>query len=350
MRPIWCGFLLTAMTGTALMADDALVSTIGFGSCCRQDRPMAIWESIVSAKPDVFLMIGDNIYGDSEDLAVLKQKWDILGANPNFQTLRQQSRLLATWDDHDYGTNDAGAEYPKKKESQQLFLDFFCEPTDSLRRKQDGVYWSYVFGPAGRRTQIILLDTRYHRSPLKSNGKKKGGNVPYYGPYAPNDDVGATVLGDVQWKWLEQQLRQPAELRIIASSIQVLANQHDWEKWGNFPAERERLFRLLRDTKANGVIFISGDRHHAEISRNDQILGYPLFDATSSSLNQPSKSDTPDEPNDDRLQTIYRQMNFGMIAVDWTEADPPITLEVRGLNGSPPLSQTVKLSALKPVR
>jgi len=344
----WLTAWLVCAAATASAEDLRPLGRIAFGSCCHQNRPQWIWEDIVEARPDVFLMIGDNIYGDSEDLAVLKQKWNQLGSVPKFQELRRICPVLATWDDHDYGANDAGVEFPVKKESQQVFLDFFGEPADSPRRRQEGVYWSYVFGPPGRRTQIVLLDTRYHRSPLKLNGKKKGVDVPYYGPYAANTDPGATILGETQWQWLADQLRQPAELRIIASSVQVLANAHHWEKWGNFPAERDRLFRLIRETQAQGVVIISGDRHHAEISRNDQVVGYPLFDVTSSSLNQPQKADGQDEPNPDRVGPIYRLMNFGVIDVDWSAADPVLTLQIRDLDGKPQLSQTVSLSALRP--
>ena len=56
----------------------------------------------------------------------------------------------------------------------------------------------------------------------------------------------------------------------------------------NFPHERERLYKLLRDTRAGGVVLLSGDRHLAELSVTDAGLGYPLFDLTSSGLNQGS--------------------------------------------------------------
>ena len=69
-------------------------------------------------------MIGDNIYGDSEDVAVLREKYGMLGAEPGFQTLRMQTPVLATWDDHDYGINDGGAEFVSKVESQKAFNDF----------------------------------------------------------------------------------------------------------------------------------------------------------------------------------------------------------------------------------
>src|SRR5262249_22644216 len=149
--------------------------------------------------------------------------------------------VLATWDDHDYGADDVGAEYPKKDESQQVFLDFFGVPKDSPRRTQKGVYHAALFGPPEKRLQVILFDTRYFRSPLKKRDKF----IPNVGPYIPNPDKTATMLGEAQWRWLEEQLRVPAKVRLLGSSIQVVAEDHGWEKWQNLPHERERLFRLI---------------------------------------------------------------------------------------------------------
>ena len=96
------------------------------------------------------------------------------------------------------------------------------------------------------------------------------------------------MLGDTQWAWLEQQLIVPARLRIFVSSIQVVAQDHGFEKWMNFPLERERLYKLLKDTKAARVVALSGDRHLAELSMMDAGLGYPLYDLTSSGLTEAS--------------------------------------------------------------
>ncbi|THF95842.1 hypothetical protein TEA_013519 [Camellia sinensis var. sinensis] len=110
--------------------------------------------------------------------------------------------VIGTWDDHDYGLNDAGKEFDRKITNQRLMLDFLDEPQDSPRRKQAGVYASYTFGPAGRQVKVTLLDTRYHRDPLFSDGN---------------------ILGNSQWTWLEKELNGPASaITIIGSSIQSL--------------------------------------------------------------------------------------------------------------------------------
>jgi alkaline phosphatase D len=215
----------------ARAGQDRPLRRIAFGSCAQQDKPQPIWEAVVATRPELFLFLGDTVYGDTRDMDVLRKKYAQFAALPGWQKLRKTCPVLATWDDHDYGANDAGAEYPRKDESQQIFLDFFGVPRDSPRRTQKGVYHAEVFGPPERRVQVILLDTRYFRSPLKKRGKF----VRDQGPYVPNPDRGATILGEAQWKWLERQLKVPAKLRLLVSSIQVVAEDHGWEKWTPFP-------------------------------------------------------------------------------------------------------------------
>ena len=178
----------------ARAADEEILARIGFGSCAKQDQPQPIWQAVVAARPQRFVLLGDNIYGDTLDMDVLRAKYRQLGQQPGFQKLKAVCPLLATWDDHDYGGNDAGSDFPKKRESQQLFLDFFGAKPDDPRRSRPGVYSSYLFGPAGKRVQIILLDTRYFRSPLKAGFELGEPGERRRGMYAPNSDPEATIL------------------------------------------------------------------------------------------------------------------------------------------------------------
>jgi alkaline phosphatase D len=312
---------------------------IAFGSCASQERPQPIWDAIVAAKPELFLFLGNNIYADTDNVAVLKSKYAQLAAVSGYQKLLQTCPLVyATWDDHDYGTPDAGADFPNRAASQRAFLDFFHEPDASPRRKRDGVYVALQFGTEGKRVQIILLDTRYFRSPLKrtANG------------LVASTDPAATILGPAQWQWLEEQLRFPADLRLIGSSIQVVAEDHSFEKWMNFPAERERLFKLLRDTKATGVVCLSGNRQLAELSQMDAGLGYPLFDLTSSGLNMANRRWRPAEPNRHRVATMTSGDNFGIVTIDWDRSPPQVSLQAHDVTGEIAFQQKLDLTTLKP--
>jgi alkaline phosphatase D len=341
---------------------DAPIKTIAFGSCASQDYPQAVWDAINEVKPDVFIFLGDNVYADGTDMDYIRKCYEKLGAKPGFAKLRDSgARILATWDDHDYGGNDIGNDYPKRAESQKLFLEFFGEPKDSRRWKREGVYDSYLFGPVGKRVQIIMLDTRYHRSPLKRmdplyksyepkhpDADKDGYIIRSTGRYSPNPDPAATILGEAQWRWLEEQLKVPAEFRVIGSSVQFVADDQPWEKWGNFPLEQQRFYELVKKTNVNGVFFLSGDRHRAEISRIDKALPYPLYDITSSSLNSPSKPENQDEPNKYRVgRHNYIDSNFGLLTFDFSAADPTLTMDIRDTKGKVVLAEKLTLSSLR---
>jgi alkaline phosphatase D len=360
MKFVGCCMLLVVLC-THIVASrgaEPVCSRIAFGSCLKPDRPQPIWSAIVEARPQLFVFLGDNIYADTEDMDEMRAKYRLLGDDPGYRQLKATCPIIATWDDHDYGVNDGGVEYPRKRESQQVFLDFFEAPPDDPRRTRDGVYSAQIYGPPGKRVQIILLDARFFRSPLKTGFQPGEPGDGYRGKYAPNDAPDATMLGEAQWRWLETQLRVPAELRLIGSGVQVIADEHGSEMWGNFPRERERLFAMIRATQARGVVFLSGDRHLAEIARlpADHRLGvgYPLLDITSSSLNTPSGNFTKagvrfsNEINSYRVGLTYFDTNFGTVQIDWDLPDTVVRFQVRDEQGAVVLQQRVTISQLSP--
>jgi alkaline phosphatase D len=318
-----------------------LISRIAFGSCSSQDRPMPLLRTLVEWKPDLFIYLGDNIYGDTRDMTVLQAKYGELAANRDFQALRAQVPLIATWDDHDYGEDDAGSEYPFKTESKEIFLKFWNEPNPSPRREHPGIYTSYVFADEsiGKRLQVILLDTRTFRDPLTRNELSSWRN-----DYRPDSDRSKTFLGDAQWKWLGERLREPADLRIIGTSIQFAHQHNGWESWTNFPHEVHRMVDLIKDCNANGVVFISGDVHWGELSVLRPPSGYPLYDVTASGINQEWDEL---EPNQNRIGEACMDHHFGMIEIDWTRADPAMSLRIHDYSGRARVRKTVRQSELK---
>lgn len=290
--------------------------TIAFGSCNKQDAPQPLWDDIIAHQPDVFLFLGDNIYGDTEDMEVMKSKYDLQYAHREYARLRQQAKIVGVWDDHDYGKNDAGNEFAKKEESQQLLLDFFEVPKDSPLRTREGVYSANTVKVGEHAVKIILLDARYHRDELKRED----------GVYQPNNS--GTILGKEQWKWLEEELSdKDVSLYIIASGIQFIPEDHRFEKWANFPNERQKLFDLIASSEAKGTLLLSGDRHIAEISTMDwNGLPYPLVDFTSSGMTH-TWTDIPKEYNRHREGEIIAELNYGILNLS---VDEDGNLEVNG--------------------
>ena len=318
---LFVGVLLTAIRCEAEEPIDKVI----FGSCIRQERPAPLLEVMAKQRVDVVVFLGDNIYGDTEDMEVLSAKYDQLHQLPGFSTLFETSTVLATWDDHDYGVNDGGASYPQREASEEIFLDFWNYPENAAERKRPGIYGSRIIGPLGKRVQFILLDTRYFRSPLKTGERRVGG------PYYPDDDPDKTMLGKAQWKWLAEQLRKPAEIRILASSIQCLPSQAGQECWANLPRERERLLKLIEETKAHNLIILSGDRHWSEVSRIET-SSQPIYEFTSSSINQPHPRGTPTE-NENRFgDKTYHKQNYGLININWESQPPEVDVQIRDLD------------------
>lgn len=334
---------------------DRTLTRIAFGSCCRGDKPQPIWDAVLASEPDLFVFLGDNVYLDTRNPEVMRQKYALLAASPGYQKLKAEVPIIAIWDDHDFGENDAGADYPMKEESRRQFLDFFGEPQDSPRRTRDGIYTSHVFGPEGRRVQVILPDLRWNRTPLLSlelgdqdyddwvrRRAETGQSTP--GPYARNPELTATQLGEPQWRWLEEQLTVPADIRILGSSLQVLADFAGWEGWINFAHDHQRLIAAIRDKKANGLFCLSGDTHYGEISRLDANTPYPLWDITSSGLTEVWPV-TP--PNALRVGSVLREQNFGLLTIRWEGDSPLVLAEVRDAAGVPRLEQAIRIADLE---
>jgi alkaline phosphatase D len=323
------------------LATDRLPSRVAFGSCAHQDRPQPILHEVIEHEPDLFIYLGDNIYGDTEDMEVLRAKYGVLAAKPEFQALRAQCPTLAVWDDHDYGANDAGRHYPRKEESREIFLDFWAVPEHSSQRGHAGNYGDHVFRQGGRSLQVILLDTRSFRDDLMHN--LSPAEPPYKNDYRPHSIGDPTLLGDEQWRWLEERLREPADLRIIASSIQFGHSYNGWESWTNLPQERRRMIDLISRTRAAGVVFISGDVHWGEISRQEVEGGYPLYDVTASGLNRDWDKI---EANARRVGPAVPEFNFGLIEIDWHAADPEVSLMSIDVEGRERNRVRLKLSDL----
>jgi alkaline phosphatase D len=274
--------------------DPRTVRRLGIIGCHQQPRPAPALLKYVEARPDVVLWVGDNVYADTmDDPSHIERCYSVLEGKPGFRELRDMSTFLATWDDHDYGMNDDGKNYPLKHASHAIFRKFW-KHEDRIPADRPGVFHAQVFGKPGERLQVIMLDTRFNR-----------------------DDPGDTAdtLGEGQWAWLAEQLRQPADVRLVVSGYQVLLDRETkFETWAKFPKARERLFRLVRETKANGVIFIAGDQHYGEVSRIRGAIGYDAIEFMFSGINQ----DEPWVMNTARVSPVANSKDsYALIDIQW---------------------------------
>jgi alkaline phosphatase D len=244
---------------------------------------------------------------------------------------------MAVWDDHDFGWNNGNRTWPHRAEAKAEFDRFWNVPPDDPRRDQPGVYSARTFGAGYDTVQVILLDNRYNLEPYDHAGT----------------DPGRTILGAEQWAWLQARLREPATIRIIGSGIQIV-NDYDSppeESWGDSPLERQRLYRLIRDMRIPGVIFVSGDMHFAELTRHPdatRALGYPTYDLTPSGMDQSASRPASEWRNPGRIgDPLNSDRKFGTIEVDWTLPDPEVHLRIHD-GGRVHLEQVIRLSELQP--
>jgi alkaline phosphatase D len=155
------------------------------------------------------------------------------------------------------------------------------------------------------------------------------------------------MLGIDQWTWLESELKKHAEIRIIATSIQCLASDAGQETWANLPHERSRLFKTIEKANADGVVFVSGDRHWAELSAIREGVPYPFYEMTSSSFNQVHTRGTPTENSNRADERTFHRENYGMILVDWNQPIPALSIQVRDRDGKVQIDRSIRLDEIR---
>ena len=291
-------FLLLISISNAVYSDPF---KIAFGSCLDQDLPQPIWSTIQKDEVNAFIFLGDNVYGDdnsSGELNILQKAYS--KQKLKLPSWLSEKDIYSIWDDHDYGENDGGNSYKGKKESQELFLNFWGIPNGDQRHTQEGVYFDHEFMADGVRVHLIGLDTRYFRSELDGGFRS----------YKVNDNNQATILGTNQWSWLNKTIKKDADLIILMTSIQLLATNHAYEKWSLFPSERKKMLKLI-DSLDTTTIVLSGDRHRAGIYKYNDI-----YEITASALNRPSSRKSSKETDPLLLHEMYVKENYGLMLID----------------------------------
>lgn len=312
-------------TKVADVSPEKFLNRIAFGSCSTQEQEMPILKTVLKTKPDIYVATGDNVYASKPENKPISSSYKKQEQHPEFSSFRSEIPIIATWDDHDYGQNDGGASNPEKQEAQIEFLNFFSYAKNYIPDASDGIYHSINFGPEEKRIQFIFLDTRWNRSELEKPANPEN----QFHIYEPTKNTTKTILGEKQWQWLESELRKPAQLKFLISSIQVIPEQHGFEKWQNFPHERQRLLNLIESLGLKNIIIVSGDRHFAEFSQLPMKSGYNLNELTASAINRPGS--LPTEPNRWRLGPKYNPVNFGLADIDWKQRF--VTLSLLNLKG-----------------
>ena len=292
--------LIKLFTILLLLSNFLSAETIkfGLGSCLDQNYPQPIWTSIEKEKLNYFVFLGDNVYGDLPSGSLIKMKYAYKKQRSILPEFLDQMEVYPIWDDHDFGINDGGGDYKLKKNAKKMFLDFWEISKNDIRRKREGIYFSDEKIFYDKKFKLIFLDTRYFRSKLiKENDT-----------YIKNED--GTILGKEQWNWFSEELKDDFDFLIVFSSIQILAEDHRFEKWSNFPSEKNKLLDYLHEFKGK-TLLVSGDRHRGGIYTKNN-----LIEITASSLNKPGSFDF--ESDKFLVGKTFPEENYGTIEISKT--------------------------------
>ena len=310
MKKFCLSFFLLLISSSNFIYAESI--KIGLGSCLDQDYPQPIWQSIKKEDLNYFIFLGDNVYGDTRYGSLRKMKSAYDKQKKVLPDFLNDISIFSIWDDHDFGINDGGADYRFKRQAQELYLDFWEITKDDDRSNREGIYFSKNEIFFDKKFKFIFLDTRFFRSKLK--GKKSN--------YIENIEPDATILGNAQWTWLENELKSDFDFLFIFSSIQIIAKDHRFEKWSNFPIERAKLFKLLEKFNDKTILF-SGDRHRAGIYRKNGII-----EVTSSSMNKPGSSFN--ETDSYLIGKTYPQENYGVLEI----LENTIHIKIKDIKGN----------------
>ncbi len=280
-----------------------------------------IFNTMAKTPASFMLWLGDNWYTREVDYGSeygLNYRAAHDRATPELQGFLKAMPHYAIWDDHDFGPNDCDKSYHLKEASRQVFMNYWLNPSYGENNK--GIYSRFVYGDA----EFFLLDDRTFRS-----NDNMADSVNGY----PNGEK--RMFGPEQMDWLKNALLgSRANFKIVATGSQVLNPVSPFDCFRKFPVEYNELLMFLSVEKINGVVFLTGDRHHSEIIKVDRANTYPLYDITCSPLSSGThKFGRSEAKNPYRVVGVEEQQNFGKISFTGEPGNRKMTVEFLGVNG-----------------
>jgi alkaline phosphatase D len=280
--------------------------TIALGSCADEDASTrAVWTRMAAENADAVILGGDTPYIDSTNLAKQRSRHRAFAAVTEYQSLLSTRPFWSTWDDHDFGKNDADGNLPGKENSRQAFLEYRAQAQYGTGK--EGIYTSFRWGPI----EFFIIDARWwaYTGPSFADPKQK------------------TLLGKAQWEWLQKGLAaSTAPFKVLTVGC-VWEDKKNKEKdhWETYLAERDALFRFIKEKQIGGVVLFGGDIHVTRVLRYPpKYVGYPLYDFISSPMHArviPSLN----IPHPYLIHSKVQPNTFLTLTADTTLAKPTLT-------------------------
>ena len=304
--------------------------TFALGSCFyanepAYDRPYeryggsdSIFLEIDSLRPDFMLWLGDNTYlrpGDFDSRSGVLHRYSHTRAVAELQPLLRHAHHYAIWDDHDYGPNDSDRSYVHKHWTREAFDLFWANPATRHPQLLPGIGTQFRYGDA----EFFLLDDRTFRAP---NHCQTCDPQP--------------LLGQAQVDWLiEALVSSGATWKFVAVGNQFVSDAPIWENFSaNHAAERAEILRRLQAERLQNVIFLTGDRHHSELSHLVQAQ-LEVYDFTVSPLTAGAVGDKARREGNTLLVegSYYGERNFGTVTLAGPRQSRTATLRLYSAKG-----------------
>lgn len=282
------------------------VQRVALVSGIDQSADQNFWNSIASHKPDLVIATGNTVHSTKAFEKPLLSQYKKLDENADYRKIRQSVPFMATWDELDFGLRHGDSSFQSKNESRDAFLKYWNYIPKLQPKSAKGVEHSIILGPAGKRVQIIVLDTRYYATPWTENGSD--------GKFKKNWSKSASLLGAQQWNWLANELKKESDFKVIVSSLQLAANTDEGERWGLYPHDRQKLFDTIRNAGAKKVVVVSGNRNFGALGKVDMENYGPLYDLTVGPFNDSVMNSEKDRHY---IGDSVASENFGMLEWDW---------------------------------
>lgn len=303
--------------------------TLATGSCAyineqQYDRPgtpyggeYEIFEAIQSAKPDLMLWLGDNMYLREPDWNTwtgITKRWTHTRSLKEMQPLLASAHNYAIWDDHDYGPNNSDRGFWNKNNTLKAFELFWANPSYGIGNLKGAItqfQWNDV--------DFILLDNRFYRSPNDFKGENK------------------TILGAEQKQWLKDVLVSSfGSYKVVAIGGQFLNDAGTFEihSSSGFNNERQEIINFIYEQNIKNVVFITGDRHHTELSVLEEQGKPRIIDLTVSALTS-GPAHNKSENNTLRVDGTYVDVrNYGLLTFSGPLKERKMHIEIRDSKGS----------------
>jgi len=285
-------------------------------------KDSSIFEAMAKEKASFMLWLGDNWYTREADYYSQWGLWYRASRDrglPVLQNFLKSMPHYAIWDDHDYGPNDADKSFVFKETSRNVFVNYWANP--SYGQEGQGIYTRVSYGDC----DFFLMDDRYFRSNDDMEPLADGKPNPL-----------KRMWGAIQMEWLKNALLQSkAPFKFIVTGSQTLNLASPYDCLQDYPVEFEELMGFLSAEKINGLLFLTGDRHHSEVIRYDRRENYSLYDITSSPLTSGTGFVSGKEKeNPARVSnTLVEAQNYTRISVSGKTGERKLTVEFLGIKG-----------------